>query len=129
MKKISLIAIAGALVAFGANAANTDMVNGDMPAPNVDGTGFVGAETFVTVRDAKAMPDDTVLVLRGNIVQNLGDEKYLFQDTTDSITVEIEDENWRGMTVAPSDTVILYGEVDADGTTVTEIDVNRVEVM
>ena len=129
MKKISLIAFIGAIVAFGANAANSDAINGDMPAPNVDGVGFVGAETFVTVRDAKAMPDDTTLVLRGNIIQNLGEEKYLFQDSTDSITVEIEDETWRGTTVAPTDTVVLYGEVDVDGNTVTEIDVSRVEVI
>ena len=129
MKKISLIAFMGAIVAFGANAANSDAINGDMPAPDVSGVGFVGAETFATVRDAKGMPDDTVLVLRGNIIESLGEEKYMFQDTTDIIPVEIEDETWRGTTVAPSDTVILYGQVDTNGNDVTEIDVTRLEVV
>lgn len=127
MKKISLIALAGAIFAFSANAANKDMLNGDMPAPNVGGAGFVGEETFVSVRDAKNMADDTVMVLRGNIVQSLGDEKYVFRDTTDSITVEIEDDNWRGISVSPGDTVVIYGELDVGPT--TEIEVNRIEVL
>ena len=129
MKKISFIALMGVMLVARAWSANNDTVNGDMPAPNVSGVGFTGAETFVTVRDAKGMPDDSVLVLRGNIVESLGEEKYMFQDSTDTIPVEIEDETWRGVTVTPTDTVFLYGEVDADGDKVTEIEVSRVELM
>lgn len=129
MKKISFIAVAGALMAFGAVAANNDTVNGDMPAPSVDSAGFSGGEAIVTVAQAKALPDDTVLVLRGNIIESLGDERYTFQDATDTITVAIEDDTWRGNTVQPTDTVVLYGEVDANNGVVQEIDVTRLETM
>ena len=128
MKKISVIAFAGVMCAFAANAATADAgVDGNMPAPNAGGAGFVGEETFVSVSNAKNMPDDTMLVLRGNIIKSLGDEKYIFQDETDTITVEIDDDDWRGMTITPTDTVVLYGEVDAGP--VTEIEVTRIEMM
>ncbi|MBQ2016909.1 MAG: NirD/YgiW/YdeI family stress tolerance protein, partial [Alphaproteobacteria bacterium] len=53
-------------------------------------------------------------------------EKYLFEDATGSITVEIDDDEWRGQTVTPADTVKLYGEVDR-GIFKTEIEIDRVE--
>ena len=89
MKKISVMALAGVLMSFGARAATSDTINGDMPAPNVDGAGFAGGEAVVTVAQAKSLPDSTVLVLRGNIIESLGEDKYTFKDQTDTIVVEI----------------------------------------
>ena len=91
--------------------------------------GFVGgSENIVTVKQVKEMRDDVPVVVQGNIVQRMGDEKYLFEDSTGSITVEIDNKDWRGQTVSPSDTVKLYGEVDA-GLIKTEIDIDYVEKM
>ena len=91
--------------------------------------GFVGgSENIVTVKQVKEMRDDVPVVVQGNIVQRMGDEKYLFEDSTGSITVEIDNKDWRGQTVSPSDTVKLYGEVDA-GLFKTEIDIDYVEKM
>lgn len=91
--------------------------------------GFVaGAETIVSVKQVKEMRDDVPVIVQGNIVQRMGDEKYLFEDSTGSITVEIDNKDWRGQTITPSDTVKLYGEVDA-GLFKTEIDVDYVEKM
>ena len=152
MKKISLFAIVGALVALAANAATdttvvaVDEINGDVPAPQMEEVGYMETTTvvtpaptsasvtspaavnIVTVKDAKNLPDNTQLVLRGNIIKSLGDEKYTFQDPTDTITVEIEDDNWNGLVVAPTDTVLIYGEVDS-GLFRTEIDVDRIEIV
>ncbi len=67
-----------------------------------------------TVAQALEMSDDTPVVLEGTIEQSLGDEKYMFKDASGSVIVEIDDEDWRGITVTPKDTVIINGEVDKD---------------
>lgn len=154
MKKISLIAMLGVMCVAAANADTTDTVdmretmvtvdqiNGDVPAPaNADPVAIVATtttttttnwpavtDTIITVQQAKTLPDETVLVLRGNIIESLGDEKYTFQDDTDSITVEIDDDEWNGFVVGPTDTVIIWGEVDS-GLFSTEIDVSRIQVV
>ncbi|MBQ7127835.1 MAG: NirD/YgiW/YdeI family stress tolerance protein, partial [Alphaproteobacteria bacterium] len=56
------------------------------------------------------------------------DEMYLFEDSTGTIRVEIDDDELRGQTITPTDTVKLYGEVDR-GIFTTEIDINYVEKM
>ena len=89
--------------------------------------GFVGGnETIVTIKQVNEMRDDVPVVVQGHIVQRMGHEKYLFEDATGSITVEIDDDEWRGQTVTPADTVKLYGEVDR-GIFKTEIEIDRVE--
>lgn len=125
MKKVSIMAAVCALVA---GAAHADFQPNTPQATSPMG-GFVGGtENIVTVSQVKEMRDDTPVIIQGNIVQRMGDEKYLFQDSTGSITVEIDRKDWRGQTVTPSDTVKLYGEVDS-GLFKTEIDIDYVEKM
>ena len=78
-------------------------------------------------RDAEALKlnDDTPVVLVGQIEKSLGDEKYLFKDASGSVTVEIDNEDWRGVTVTPKDTIVIQGEIDKDFFK-TEIDVDSV---
>ncbi|WP_198015325.1 NirD/YgiW/YdeI family stress tolerance protein [Nitratidesulfovibrio termitidis] len=77
--------------------------------------GFSGpGVSFRTVQQAHGMRDDYPVVLRGSIIQHLGKDKYLFKDTTESISVEIDQDKWAGQNVAPGDTVELYGEIDED---------------
>ena len=91
--------------------------------------GFAGGmDNVITVRQAREMRDDTYVVLQGNIVQRISNDKYLFEDQTGSITVEIEKKDWAGVTVTPNDTVRLFGEVDS-GLFKTEIDVDHVELV
>ena len=124
MKKISIAVLMGVLSIGGASA--------DFVAPASDAAkpsagakgGFVGgAETIVTVKQVNEMRDDVPVIVKGNIVQRMGDDNYLFEDATGSITVEIDDDEWRGQTVTPTDTVKLYGDVDR-GIFKTEIEVN-----
>lgn len=87
--------------------------------------GFTGpGPAVVTVKQALEMRDDAKVTLRGNIVQHLGGDKYLFKDATGTVKVEIDDDEWGGQSVGPDDTVELYGEVDKDWNSV-EIDVDR----
>ncbi len=132
MKKISIFMMMGALFVGAAMAdfiepvseTKTDTVT---TAIVNAGGGFVGGqETIVTVKQVNEMRDDVPVVVQGHIVQRMGNEKYLFEDATGAITVEIDDDDWRGQTIMPADTVKLYGEVDR-GFFKTEIEIDRVE--
>ena len=126
MKKISLFALLGIMTAGVASAEFTGPNEPAATATNPKG-GFVsGAETIVTVKQVNEMRDDVPVIIQGKIIQRMGDEKYLFEDSTGSITIEIDDDDWRGQTVSPTDTVKLYGEVDR-GIFTTEIDIDYVE--
>ncbi|GHT07742.1 hypothetical protein FACS1894139_16490 [Planctomycetales bacterium] len=84
-----------------------------------------GSRQPVTVLAAKKLPDDTLVLLQGTIVQSLGDEKYLFQDSSGEIVIDIDRKVWRGLSVGISDRVEIYGEVDVEHGEV-EIDVKTI---
>ena len=68
----------------------------------------------ITVAEALKLGDDAPVVLEGKIEKGLGGEKYLFSDATGSVTVEIENDDWRGVTVNEQDNIEIRGEVDKD---------------
>lgn len=130
MKKIlSTTAIALIIgLTTGAMAAGFEN-NGENPTGTAFAAGgFQGPGLSVsTVADALNMSDDTAVILEGKIEKSLGKEKYVFKDQSGSVTVEIDNEDWNGMTVTPQDIVILKGEVDKDFLK-TEIDVDVVQL-
>ena len=86
------------------------------------GGGFTGPSVeVITVEQAKDLKDDTFVILRGNIKQNI----YVFTDNTGSVNIEIDEDEWNGLEVGPEDTVEIRGEVDKGWTTL-EIDVDRI---
>lgn len=128
MKKVSMAAFMAVLF-MGAASAEFAGPNAPEAVATSPKGGFVsGAETIVTVKQVNEMRDDVPVIVKGHIVQRMGDEKYLFEDATGSIAVEIDEDDWRGQTISPSDTVKLYGEVDR-GIFKTEIDIDYVEKM
>lgn len=89
--------------------------------------GFQGPDLPVmTVAEALKVSDDTPVKLAGKIEKSLGNEKYLFKDATGTITIEIDDDDWRGVTATPDSELIIEGEVDKDMFRDTEIDVDIV---
>ena len=90
--------------------------------------GYTGpsAVKTITVAEAKNLADDTAVELVGRIEKSLGDEKYNFVDETGSVVVEIDNEDFRGVTVNEKDVVRIKGEVDKEFMRL-EIDVNSVE--
>jgi uncharacterized protein (TIGR00156 family) len=80
----------------------------------------------ITVVEAKNLRDDSPVVLRGKIERFLGDEKYLFSDDSGTITVEIDDRLWNGLSVDQNDTVEIGGKVDKDFRGI-EIEVNSIK--
>ena len=93
----------------------------DRSRPGFQGPGLAPS----SVAEALKLNDDTPVVLVGQIEKSLGDEKYLFKDASGSVTVEIDNEDWRGVTVTPKDTIVIQGEIDKDFFK-TEIDVDSV---
>lgn len=120
MKKLLLASILG--VAF--------MTSDTVLAQVSQKGGFKGpsAAYVATVADVAAMPDDQHVVLDGYIEQHLRGDKYLFQDGTGKITVEIDDDDWHGLTVEPKTKVQIKGEVDKGLFEETKIDVDSVQL-
>ena len=117
MKKI--FAVSALALALGmSGAASAQMVSGGFQGPGL---------APMSVADALKLNDDTAVVLVGQIQQSLGDEKYLFKDASGTITIEIDDEDWRGVNVTPEDTIEISGEVDKDLFDI-KVDVNTVKL-
>ena len=120
-KFLSLSALALVLTYSAASMAGFN-VN----TPNTGGFKGPGL-SVVSVDQALKMSDDTAVVLEGKIEKSLGNEEYIFTDSTGSVTVEIDDDNWRGVTVTPQDTIVIKGEVEKDMFK-TEIEVDAIEL-
>ena len=85
-------------------------------------------ESVSTVSEALKMKDDRMVTVQGHITKQIKKDTYLFSDSTGEITVEIDEKDWKGVDVRPSDTVQLFGEIDKDWTK-TEIDVVSVKLI
>ena len=96
------------------------------PVKNAGGFNGPGLSA-ISVEDALKLSDDAAVVLEGKIEKSLGKEQYLFKDASGSVTVEIDDDDWRGLNVTPQDTVVIKGEVEKDMFE-TEIDVDVIEL-
>lgn len=104
------------------NIANAQTVGG-FEGPNVNQSAAV-----VSVQEALNLNDEDKVVLQGNIINSLGDEKYTFKDATGEVIIEIDDEDWKGLKVTPENTVEITGEVDKDVNEPTAIDVDTVTI-
>lgn len=119
MKKISVVVVLALLPICGAIAGpNTNKnMNNNMQKQQ---------PTYWSVTEVVEMPDNSPVVMRGRIRQNMGEQMYLFEDSTGTIMLEIDEEDWNGNTVRVDDMVTIYGNVDKGGR-VAEIDVTAVE--
>ncbi|MCQ2562809.1 MAG: NirD/YgiW/YdeI family stress tolerance protein, partial [Alphaproteobacteria bacterium] len=70
--------------------------------------------------------DDMPVKLQGKIVQYLGDEKYIFEDGSGSIIIELSDSIVDKMDLTTQDIVTIHGHVDK-GDISNEIDVYTIE--
>lgn len=78
-----------------------------------------------TVQNVQSMPEDTMVVLQGNISKRIKKDKYMFNDNTGEMLVEIEGYAWNGQEISPTDVVTIVGEIDKDGN-VTMLEVDEV---
>lgn len=125
MKKLAAIVAVMALCSASVLAAQQGGFSGPSATQTQSG-GFQGPNgSSTTVESAKSLRDDTWVTLRGNIVERISDDLYLFKDATGTINVDIDHKRWNGVTVTPQDTVEIQGEVDKDWNSV-EIDVKQI---
>ena len=126
MKKIFVVLFA---MFASLNMANAQF---DAAAPANYGGGFEGpgapSMAPITVKQALSARDDAIVVLVGKIITSLGDEKYIFADSTGEVMIEIDDEDWHGIKVTPNDTIQIVGEVDKEFMEKTKIDVKSFTV-
>ncbi len=93
---------------------------------------FVGPGAQEKVTEVQAIldnpSDDQPVMLRGRILERVGDEKYLFTDGTAQIRIEIDDEVFPSQRITPEMEVEIYGEVEKDFLQDPEVDVERMTV-
>lgn len=87
-----------------------------------------GLISATTVEQVKKLADDSFVVLKGNIIKQVGKKDYIFKDSTGEIQVEIDHRRWRGQAVSPTDLVEISGEVDKDWNSV-EIEVKNIRII
>ena len=75
-----------------------------------------------TVQSVQSMPDETMVMMQGNISKRVKKNKYLFNDNTGEMIIEIDGYAWNGNNVSPTDVVTIIGQIDNDD------NVNIVEV-
>jgi len=95
-----------------------------LPAARGGAQGFTGpgikgqpvmAGQPVTIGEARNLPQDSWVVISGNITNALpGGRHFMFRDTSGEIAVEIGPKEWRGLSASVSDTVEISGEVKKD---------------
>ncbi len=96
------------------------------PAAPAQNAQITNNDGVVAVKDVQALRDDTRVTLEGNIVEQVGKEKYLFKDATGEIIIEIDNDDWNGVQVTPNDTVTIYGEVDQHRHRPADIEVKHI---
>ena len=67
------------------------------------------------VSDISGMEDDTMVYIQGYLTQNLGNEMYVFQDDSGTMTVEIDDDLMNQNSFSPTTLVWIAAEVDKKG--------------
>ena len=82
-----------------------------------------------TVADAKDKADDTIVVLQGQIVKALGHDKYQFTDETGEIILDIDEDDFNGVTVTEGEMIEITGEVDKEMMKPTEVNVKQIKKM
>lgn len=125
MKKLFAVSLIALGVVSGACCVYAQFI-GATEQNSLPKGGYQDAVAIIsTVRDAKEMNDDAYITLRGYIEKRIKSDKYLFRDSTGTVEIEIDDDDWHGVTVGPQDLVEITGEVDAGWISI-EIDVKRI---
>ena len=121
MKKLLLSLICAILAVTSVQAKDKHKNKGFM---------FVPENVVVeTVADAKNKADDTLVVLQGQIVKALGDDKYQFTDETGEIILDIDQDDFDGVTVVEGEIIQITGEIDKEMMKPTEVDVKHIKKM
>lgn len=73
--------------------------------------------------------DDTPVVLEGNIIEQVRNDEYLFQDASGKVILDIDDKVFGSNTVTPETRVRIHGEVDTHRQHPNDVDVRWLEII
>lgn len=98
-----------------------------LPAYSAQAAGFQGPGARSAVNraaDVLTVPDSTPCMLEGRIIEKLPRRanRYLFEDSSGRVIVEIKPRVFGDFTVTPQDIVRIVGEVDFDGKYPNEVE-------
>ncbi|MEG9676456.1 YdeI family stress tolerance OB fold protein [Citrobacter amalonaticus] len=98
------------------------------PPPHALDEGYRGVEDArtMTVQQAKTMHDGATISLRGNLIDDLSDDKFVFRDKTGSIHTLIPLSVFDGRTVKPDQMISINGSLDTK-TQPPVVRVNRIQ--
>lgn len=108
--------------------ANANRIKSTRGGFITDDTSADEASNLTTVLNAKRTGDGTYVKLKGKIISKIGNEKYMFKDSTGTIQIEIDNDDWNGVKASPKDLVIIEGEIDKDWNEIS-IDVDTIELV
>lgn len=80
-----------------------------------------------SVENVKNKSDDTFVVMQGQIMKAVGDDKYVFADKTGEIIIEIDEDDFNGVTVMEGELLEITGDVDKDLMKTPEVDVKSIK--
>ena len=120
MKKVSVLTLALLMPMCAAFAGSGHNMNNSM-----NNNMMRNQPSVWTVTEVMSLPDNTPVVMRGRITRNMGDNIFVFEDSSGTIMMEIEEADWNGNTVLVDDIVTVYGNIDKSDN-YTEIDVSSV---
>lgn len=106
------------------NPPATNVVDTSQPISQPAPQSTVSAPQTATVSQLAQLPNDSLVLLQGQLIKDLGDEKYLFKDSTGEIPVEIDKELWIGGGFVANENVALHAEIDVENN-VVKVDVKQ----
>ncbi|MDR1802996.1 MAG: NirD/YgiW/YdeI family stress tolerance protein [Treponema sp.] len=92
--------------------------------------GYTGQVQTVTVAQSQAFNDKTPVIVRGNIVQAIGGDNYIFRDSSGDIILKIGPKEWMnfGSTIGPSEIIEISGEIHRDKKNRSDIHIHAVSI-
>ncbi len=124
MKKYAVAAMVMSLLFVTNASAQQNNAGGGFKGPSAEDN----LNTVQDILDATWLSDGTYVTVVGKITMSLGNELYTFTDSTGSMTIEIDDDEWRGQTVTPDHTIKVKGEIDKNDSD-SAVDVESIEIV
>lgn len=90
-----------------------------------EGGFFDESKVVKTVAALKDAQDDSIVMLEGKIIKQVGKDDFLFKDATGEIEIEVSKKAWKGQTITPNDTIEIRGKVDKEWDK-TEVEVKKI---
>jgi len=112
-------------VAAAAIFAGAEAIAGNHNGANHGNT----AKQLSKVSDVQNMADDSMVYVQGYIIENLGDENYVFQDDSGKINVEIDDDLMKNASIAPEAVVWIAATVDKDTGQPVSLEAEEIQIM